>query len=388
MVVAKVPSPRAQIFLIVVSLALGGVLAACGGGDQPQAPVLVSFRQPTNGAIVPHSFNVKLGVQTLEVEPAGEAREGAGHFHILIDTDFIPLGEVIPDDDQHLHLDDGSTEAEIGLTPGPHVLRVQLADGGNLALVGVKQEERARIVVAVEADAPTQSVRFISPTDGASVPPTIDIVAAATGLVVEVAQEVRADIGHFHILVDADFIEAGRIIPNGEGDERHVHLLKGARRVTLSLDPGPHTLRLQFADGLDTALRGDQYRDEIKVNVSFGQGAQQVMFVEPEEGTTVSQTFTVKTAAVGLDIEPALTGPMIPGLIRAGAGHLHILVNEPFATEVMSIDETHIHLDEGQLSTEMSLEPGTYTLRLQMTDHNHQALAGDQFRYEISITVE
>ena len=387
MVGAMGTSPRAKIFLFVVSLALGGVLAACGGGEQPPAPVML-FRQPTNGAIVPLSFNVKMSVQRLEVEPAGEARAGTGHFHILIDTDFIPLGEVIPDDDQHLHLNDGSTEAEISLTPGPHILRVQFADGTHRALVGVKQEELAQLFVAVAPDAPTQSVRFISPTDGASVPPTFDVVMAATGLLVEVAQEVREDIGHFHILVDTDFIEASDVIPNAEGDDRHIHLLQGARRGTLSLDPGPHILRLQFADGLDTALRGDQYRDEIKVTVRFSQGDQQVMFVEPVDGATVSQTFTAKTATVGLQVEPAFTGPMIPGLIRPGAGHLHILVNEPFVIEMMPADETHIHLDEGQLSTELSIEPGTYTLRLQMANHSQHAIEGVQFRDEITITVE
>ncbi len=388
MVGAMGTSPRAQIFLFVVSLAVGGVLAACGGGEQPPAPVMVLFRQPTNGAIVPLSFNLKMSIESLDVEPAGEAREGAGHFHILIDTDFIPLGEVIPDDNQHLHLDDGSTEAEISLTRGPHILRVQFADGTHRALVGVKQEELARLVVAVAPDAPTQSVRFVSPTDGASVPPTFDVMMAATGLVVEVAQEVREDIGHFHILVDTDFIDPGEVIPSAEGDNEYLHLLQGARRGTLSLDPGPHILRLQFADGLDTAPRGDQFRDEIKVTVRSSQVAQQVMFVEPVDGATVSRTFTVKTATVGLQIEPAFTGPMIPGLIRPGAGHLHILVNEPFVAEAVPEDGTHIHLDEGQLSTELSLEPATYTLRLQMADHSQQALAGVQFRDEITITVE
>ncbi len=105
------------------------------------------------------------------------------------------------------------------------------------------------------------------------------------------------------------------------------------------------------------------------------------MFVEPLDGATVPQTFTVKTAAVGLVVEPA-------GVVRKDAGHMHILVNEGFVLEVVPEDETHIHLDEGQLSTELSLEPGTYSLRLQMANGSHQAIVGDQYRDEINITVE
>ena len=46
----------------------------------------------------------------LVVEPSGEINEGAGHFHILVDTDFVPAGQVIPTDEQHLHYGKGQTD--------------------------------------------------------------------------------------------------------------------------------------------------------------------------------------------------------------------------------------------------------------------------------------
>jgi hypothetical protein len=382
--------------MFMAGLAMAGVLAACGGEDQPPPVVPLSIGQPTQGAIVPPTFTVKVAVQEFAVvEPPGEAQEGTGHLHILIDTDFIPVGEGIPEDDQHIHIHDGSAEAEITLTPGPHVLRAQFADGADRALEGRDQENAAKLVVAVESDAPAQSLRFVSPTDGAVVPPTLDVIMAATGLMVEPPGEAQEDRGHFHILVDVDFTPAGQVIPSPEGDSRYVHVQSGGRRAPLSLSPGPHTLRLQFADGLDTALSGDQYRDEINVNVRFGQGARQVMFVEPTDGATVSERFTVTMATVGIAIEPESSEaisrvdlPLIPGLTRDGAGHLHILINEDFVTEVIPSDETHIHLDGGQLSTQLTLEPGEYTLRLQLAGHDKKALAGNEFRDEIRITVE
>jgi len=38
--------------------------------------------------------------------------------------------------------------------------------------------------------------------------------------------------------------------------------------TTLTLKPGVHVLRLQFANGAHIALDGDQYRDEITVTVA------------------------------------------------------------------------------------------------------------------------
>ena len=47
-----------------------------------------------------------------------------------------------------------------------------------------------------------------------------------------------------------------------------IHFGQGQLTTTLDLEPGEHTLRLQFADGAHIALDGDQYRDEITVVVA------------------------------------------------------------------------------------------------------------------------
>ncbi len=43
----------------------------------------------------------------------------------------MPAGEVIPADDKHLHFGKGQSEAEVKLTPGPHTLTLQFADGAH-----------------------------------------------------------------------------------------------------------------------------------------------------------------------------------------------------------------------------------------------------------------
>jgi hypothetical protein len=187
--------------------------------------------------------------------------------------------------------------------------------------------------------------------------------------------------GHLHLLIDEEFVEAGEVIP---ADETHLHVGPGALTATVSLEPGEQTLRLQFADGAHTALEGDQYRDEITVTADEEAEDNRVMLVAPEDGATVSSPFSVTWAATGLIIETAGQA------IRPEGGHLHLLVDEEFvdAGEVIPTDASHLHFGRGQTSVQLELQPGEYTLRLQMANGAHLAYDGEQYQDEITITVE
>lgn len=338
----------------------------------------VFFLQPTTHAIVPPTFVVKMGVVGVSVDPSGDPIPDSGHMHILVDTDFINAGEVIPTDEQHLHFGDASLEAELTLTPGEHTLHLQFADGLHTALEG--DQYRDTIIVFVEEDAADQSVAFFDPLDGTTVTSPFEVEMTAAGLVVEPSGEVNEAAGHFHILVDTDFVPAGEIIPT---DEQHLHYGKGQTAVSLELEPGEHTLRLQFADGLHTALEGDQYRDTITVIVEAGDVTPSVNFEQPVNGATVTSPFEVAMAATGLIVEPS-------GEVNEGAGHFHILVDTDFtpAGEVIPTDERHLHYGQGQTTATLDLEPGEHTLRLQFADGLHTALEGEQYRDTITVIVE
>ena len=121
---------------------------------QEEAPSeSVFFLQPTTNAIVPPTFTVKMGAVGVEVEPSGDIVPGSGHMHILVDTDFIAAGEVIPTDEQHLHYGDASLEAELTLTPGEHTLHLQFADGAHIALEGDQYRDQIDVVVSAESQA-------------------------------------------------------------------------------------------------------------------------------------------------------------------------------------------------------------------------------------------
>ncbi len=91
----------------------------------------VDFVQPADGDTVPSTFIVKFAVSGMKVAPAGDMSAETGHHHLLIDTDDVAEGAVIPMDERHRHFGKGQTEAEITLPSGRHRLTMQFADGAH-----------------------------------------------------------------------------------------------------------------------------------------------------------------------------------------------------------------------------------------------------------------
>ncbi|MEQ8713117.1 MAG: DUF4399 domain-containing protein [Cyclobacteriaceae bacterium] len=120
---------------------------ACGGSNQSQetasetaeAPAQeaveeaveprVFFKYPEDGATVGSPVYVEMGVEGMEIEPAGAVKEGFGHHHILINQTHWPMGEVIPMSDTTIHYGKGQTDTSLELAPGEYTLTLQFADG-------------------------------------------------------------------------------------------------------------------------------------------------------------------------------------------------------------------------------------------------------------------
>jgi hypothetical protein len=87
---------------------------------------------------------------------------------------------------------------------------------------------------------------------------------SAENFTVEPAGEIKPGAGHLHIMIDADCVEAGNVIPK---DETHLHYGQGQIEAELELSSGEHTLCLQAADGAHFALPGEGMTDEISITV-------------------------------------------------------------------------------------------------------------------------
>lgn len=107
----------------------------------------VFFTSPSDGATVTSPVKVAMGAENFVIEPAGKVKAGAGHLHIMVDTDCVAAGEVVPADAAHLHYGKGQLEAELALLPGTHTLCLQAADGAHIALVGAGMTQKITLSV-------------------------------------------------------------------------------------------------------------------------------------------------------------------------------------------------------------------------------------------------
>ena len=98
---------------------------------------------------------------------------------------------------------------------------------------------------------PSASVTVDSPADGATVASPVKVKMAATGVSIEPASAgVTPNSGHFHIIVDADCVASGQVIP---ADATHLHFGMAQTEADVPLPSGPHKLCIQVADAAHMA---------------------------------------------------------------------------------------------------------------------------------------
>ncbi|MBZ0167876.1 hypothetical protein MELA_01665 [Candidatus Methylomirabilis lanthanidiphila] len=132
-------------FTLALLLLVAGLSACATIGATSQARVF--FTSPSDGATVASPVKVTMGTENFIVEPAGTVKARAGHLHIMVDTDCVPAGQVVPFDDAHRHYGKGQLEAELALSPGTHTLCLQAADGAHIALAGAGMTQKITLTV-------------------------------------------------------------------------------------------------------------------------------------------------------------------------------------------------------------------------------------------------
>lgn len=92
----------------------------------------ITFKSPADGATVTSPLKVDMA-STVKIRPASQDinDHATGHHHLIIDGAPVPLGQVVPTDETHLHFGKGQTETTLTLKPGPHTLTLQFADGAH-----------------------------------------------------------------------------------------------------------------------------------------------------------------------------------------------------------------------------------------------------------------
>ena len=109
-------------------------------------------------------------------------------------------------------------------------------------------------------------VYWIAPKDGATVGQEFDVKMGVIGYELAPASEgLQEGTGHHHIVVDqaGGDVDKGTEIPF---DATHLHYGKAQKDATIKLEPGTHTLTLQFANAKHMSY-GKKFAKTITVTV-------------------------------------------------------------------------------------------------------------------------
>jgi len=136
-------------------------------------------------------------------------------------------------------------------------------------------------------------------------------------------------------------------------------------------------LALVIATGLASSLALAQVP-----KTKSAEGAK-VYFIEPHDGATVGQEFTVKFGLSGMGVAPA-------GIDFENTGHHHLLIDGAVVNIDAPIpaDATHVHFGRGQTEAKVKLPPGKHTLQLLLGDKNHIPHDKPVMSEKITVTVQ
>jgi hypothetical protein len=103
-------------------------------------------------------------------------------------------------------------------------------------------------------------VFFVSPKNGATIPPMSTIEFGSEGTTVSAVppgelqpEQVRPGMIHYHLGVDTDCLEPGVVIPKADP---WIHFGDGKSVIEMSLTPGTHRLAVQAGDDLHRTIAG------------------------------------------------------------------------------------------------------------------------------------
>lgn len=106
-------------------------------------------------------------------------------------------------------------------------------------------------------------VSFLNLKNGQTIAPKFTVKFGIAGMKVRPAGEMATGTGHHHLIIDGSSVPKGQVVP---ADATHLHFGKGQTEVALDLEPGPHKLTMQFADGAHISY-GPEVSETIDITV-------------------------------------------------------------------------------------------------------------------------
>lgn len=237
---------------------------------------------------------------------------------------------------------------------------------------------------------PGAMVYFIDIKNGDSLPSRSIVHFGLRGMGVAPAGSDHENSGHHHLLIDTELPPLDQPIPN---DFNHLHFGSGQTEAEVTLAPGDHTLQLLLGDRAHVPHSPPVMSEPIRVHiVDAGAGTAagrhpspanaNVYFVHPTDGDVVSRTPVVRFGLENMGVAPA-------GVDKLNTGHHHLLIDAPLPEMDRPIpdDASHLHFGAGQTEAQITLTPGTHTLRLLLGDENHMPHVPPVYSKPITVSV-
>jgi hypothetical protein len=222
---------------------------------------------------------------------------------------------------------------------------------------------------------------FIDLKDGATIGLTTTVHFGLTGMGVAPAGVIKANSGHFHLLIDTDLPPLDQPIPN---DENHLHYGAGQTEATITLAPGKHTLQILLGDAAHIPHNPPVMSPVVHVTVAEAAPTPapaataaapgrhpspanaKVYIAAPANGSYVPTTFTVRFGLSGMGVAPA-------GFDKPNSGHHHLIIDSPLPPFDQPIpnNENSLHFGAGQTEASITLPKGKHTLQLLLGDASH-----------------
>lgn len=120
------------------------------------------------------------------------------------------------------------------------------------------------VASAGSAASSVPTVMVLSPKDGETVAsPDVTVTFRATGVTIATADSKDTPgVAHYHVILD-DTVTPGQPIAR---DETHVHTTE-TTTILKGVKPGPHTIRVDLANGLHVPLANPQALQSIAITV-------------------------------------------------------------------------------------------------------------------------
>ena len=209
-------SPMGQRWLVVALMLLATLApwTALPTEAQSAGPSLTVVSPTAGQQITAENIDVTVKVENFTIDCSKTGRpdeEGVGHIHAMIDG--MSMAQLT-----NFYCGDTFTIPGDGLTPGKHTVVITLATNTHMDLMETAQQveidyEPANAVALPEGDFTGQpGVELVSPTEGATVPPTFTVEVKPVNFEPAEALEGKGNVpgyGHYHVFVDTDMSGMG-----------------------------------------------------------------------------------------------------------------------------------------------------------------------------------